>query len=52
MTNDNRRFASSPDLDPQIESAVWSVVSEPIDIYKHESAILKRLEQLASQKGA
>ena len=27
-------------------------VSEPIDIYKHEPAILKRLEQLVSQKGA
>ena len=27
-------------------------VLEPLDIYKHESAILKRIEQLASQKGA
>lgn len=27
-------------------------VVEPIDIYKHEAAILKRIEQLASQKGA
>jgi hypothetical protein len=27
-------------------------VAEPIDIYKHESAILKRIEQLASQKEA
>jgi len=27
-------------------------IMEPIDIYKHESAILKRIEQLASQKGA
>lgn len=27
-------------------------VTEPIDIYKHEKAILKRIEQLASQKGA
>jgi predicted type IV restriction endonuclease len=27
-------------------------VAEPIDIYKHEKAILKRIEQLASQKGA
>ena len=27
-------------------------VTEPIDIYKHEAAILKRIDQLASQKGA
>jgi len=27
-------------------------VSEPIDIYKHETAILKRIEQLVSLKGA
>ena len=32
MTNDNRPFVHSPDLDPQIESAVWSVLSEPIDM--------------------
>ena len=27
-------------------------VMEPLDIYKHEAAILKRIEQLASQKEA
>lgn len=27
-------------------------VTEPLDIYKHEPAILKRIEQLAAQKGA
>ncbi|MFL6788051.1 MAG: hypothetical protein ACJ8FC_05265, partial [Sphingomicrobium sp.] len=27
-------------------------VGETIDIYKHEVAILKRIEELASQKGA
>lgn len=27
-------------------------VGEPIDIYKHEAAILKRIEELAAQKGA
>lgn len=27
-------------------------VLEPLDIYKHEAAILKRIDQLASQKGA
>ena len=32
MTDDNRPFVHSPDLDPQIESAVWSVLSEPIDM--------------------
>jgi hypothetical protein len=32
MTNNNRSFVHSPDLDPQIESAVWSVLSEPIDM--------------------
>ncbi len=32
MTDDNRSFGHSPDLDPQIESAVWSVLSEPIDM--------------------
>jgi hypothetical protein len=32
MTNHNRPFVPSPDLDPQIESAVWSVISEPIDM--------------------
>ena len=32
MTDDNRSFVHSPDLDPQIESAVWSVLSEPIDM--------------------
>ena len=32
MTNNNRSFVHSPDLDPQIESAVWSVLSDPIDM--------------------
>ena len=32
MSEDNRPFVHSPDLDPQIESAVWSVLSEPIDM--------------------
>jgi Predicted periplasmic protein (DUF2092) len=32
MTDDNRSFVHSPDLDPQIESAVWSLLSEPIDM--------------------
>ena len=32
MTDDNRPFVHSPDLDPQLESAVWSVLSEPIDM--------------------
>jgi outer membrane lipoprotein-sorting protein len=32
MTNHNRPFVPSPDLDPQLESAVWSVLSEPIDM--------------------
>lgn len=32
MTNHNRPFVRSPELDPQLESAVWSVLSEPIDM--------------------
>jgi outer membrane lipoprotein-sorting protein len=32
MTNGNLPFVNSPELDPQIESAVWSVISEPIDM--------------------
>ena len=32
MTNHNRPFVPSPDLGPQLESAVWSVLSEPIDM--------------------
>ncbi len=32
MTSDNRRFVPSPELDPQLESAVWSVLSVPIDM--------------------
>lgn len=32
MTNEKRPFVNSPDFDPRIESAVWSVLSEPIDM--------------------
>ena len=32
MTNHSRPFVPSPELDPQLESAVWSVLSEPIDM--------------------
>jgi outer membrane lipoprotein-sorting protein len=32
MTHHNRPFVPSPELDPQLESAVWSVLSEPIDM--------------------
>ncbi len=32
MTDNNRHFVHAPDLDPQLESAVWSVLSEPIDM--------------------
>ena len=38
------------DVDGKDETRVS--VMEPLDIYKHESAILKRIEQLAAQKGA
>ena len=30
--NSNRSFSPAPDLDPQLESAVWAVISEPIDM--------------------
>jgi outer membrane lipoprotein-sorting protein len=32
MTNHSQPFVPSPELDPQLESAVWSVLSEPIDM--------------------
>lgn len=32
MTNQNRPFVPTPDLDPQLESAVWSVLCEPIEL--------------------
>ncbi len=32
MTNHDQPFVPSPELDPQLESAVWSVLSEPIDM--------------------
>lgn len=32
MTIHNRPFVPSPELDPQLESAVWAVLSEPIDM--------------------
>ncbi len=32
MTNHDHRIAPSPELDPRLESAVWSVLSEPIDM--------------------
>ena len=32
MTDTNRPSPDSPELEPQLESAVWSVLSEPIDM--------------------
>src|SRR5687767_6566653 len=32
MTDTNRPSPDSPDLEPQLESAIWSLLSEPIDM--------------------
>ncbi len=50
MTNDDQPFVPSPDLDPRIESAVWSVLSEPIEMDAVERVRIRAVSLVNSRQ--